>query len=227
MASAIDICNTALRRIGNIGNVSSIDPPEGSAEAEACSIFLPIAKQEMLEAFPYSFAVRRERVALMSDKPLGYRYAYALPADCCRVLSLLKAPEQTADEDWPYNRVLCEGEYGFPLHGRGDERWDVETINGVPALLTHISIDAVRYISSKTSEGMFSATAADALAWLLASKLCGTLISGDAGAKAAQTCIQFYNATEQQAVTLDLQRQNKSFFYRSPFVDSFIGGQDA
>lgn len=227
MASAIDVCNTALARIGQVGNIASIDPPEGGAISEACSIFLPIAVQEMLESFPYSFACRRATVALLSEKPIGYRYAYRLPADCLRVLDLLKGEEQLDDEDYPYSTVICEGEYGFPLHGRGDTRWDVEAIDGVPSLLTYVKVDAVRYLSGKTNVGMFSATAADALAWLLASKLAGALLGGDAGAKMAQNCLQFYNATEQQAISLDLQRQNKVLFYRSPFVDSFIGGQNA
>lgn len=227
MTSAIDICNSALARIGKSANISSLDPPESDPHAEACSIFFPLAKAEILEAFPWSFAVKRDTVALLAEKPLGYAYAYRLPSDCVRVLSLLKSCNGAESSDYPYSTVISEAEYGFPFHGRGDERWDVETIDGLPALVTQVDVDAVRYISSRTDAGAFSPSAAEALSWLTAAKIAGPILRGDGGASVAKSCLQSYAIAMQQAVTFDLQRQNKILFYRSPFVGDFIGGLHA
>ena len=39
MASEVEICNLALARLGDAATVVSIDPPEGSAQAEHCAMF--------------------------------------------------------------------------------------------------------------------------------------------------------------------------------------------
>lgn len=49
MASEVDICNLALARLGDNATVASIDPPEGSAQAEHCARFYAIARDSLLE----------------------------------------------------------------------------------------------------------------------------------------------------------------------------------
>jgi hypothetical protein len=51
MSSVIDICNLALSHIGQAADVSSIDPPENSIEAEYCARFYPMARDTLLEAY--------------------------------------------------------------------------------------------------------------------------------------------------------------------------------
>ena len=60
MASAVDICNLALSRIGDIASVQSIDPPEASAQAIHCARFYPVARDSMLERHPWGFATLRK-----------------------------------------------------------------------------------------------------------------------------------------------------------------------
>ena len=38
MASDVQICNIALAHLGDTATVASINPPEGSAQAEHCDI---------------------------------------------------------------------------------------------------------------------------------------------------------------------------------------------
>ena len=52
MPSAVTICNLALAHLGDSATVSSIDPPEGSAPAEHCARFYPVALGLLLEAHP-------------------------------------------------------------------------------------------------------------------------------------------------------------------------------
>ena len=66
MSSVIDICNLALSHLGDTATVASIDPPEGSAQAEHCSRFYPVARDAMLELFNWKFATRRATLALLT-----------------------------------------------------------------------------------------------------------------------------------------------------------------
>ena len=52
MASVVDICNQALSHLGDSATVASIDPPEGSAQAEHCARFYPAALAALLEMHP-------------------------------------------------------------------------------------------------------------------------------------------------------------------------------
>ena len=48
MPSEVDICNLALGHLGDSATVATIDPPEGSAQAEHCARFYPIARDARL-----------------------------------------------------------------------------------------------------------------------------------------------------------------------------------
>lgn len=69
MASAVDICNLALARLGDSATVASIDPPEGSAQSEHCARFYPLARRQIFEAHNWSFLIRREKLAHSIKSP--------------------------------------------------------------------------------------------------------------------------------------------------------------
>ena len=54
MASAVDICNLALSHLGDTATVASLDPPEGSAQAEHCARFYPVARDALVRGRPGS-----------------------------------------------------------------------------------------------------------------------------------------------------------------------------
>ena len=58
MATEVDICNMALSFLGDRATVTSINPPEGSAQAEHCARFYPMALNEMLAQARWSFATK-------------------------------------------------------------------------------------------------------------------------------------------------------------------------
>jgi hypothetical protein len=98
MASKTDICNLALSHFGQAADISSIDPPDGSAEAEHCARFYPIALAEMLEAHPWTFAAKRDTLAELTNDRDDFAYKYQLPADCVKPRRLL--PDgYSSDED--------------------------------------------------------------------------------------------------------------------------------
>ena len=49
MASEVDICNLALGHLGDNATVASLNPPEGSVQAQHCARFYPIARDALLE----------------------------------------------------------------------------------------------------------------------------------------------------------------------------------
>ena len=110
MASPIDICNTALVHIGETPNISSIEPPEGSAHAQKCARFYPLARDETLEAYNWSFARARRVLATLADNASAFAYAYQLPSDCLKPRTLLPEGYTTADEKGEGEDFLVEGD---------------------------------------------------------------------------------------------------------------------
>lgn len=87
MATEVDICNVALARLGDEATLTSIDPPEGSAQADHCARFYPICKDKILREYPWSFAVKRKTPAELLTEPLGGdEHAFMLPTDCLNTL---------------------------------------------------------------------------------------------------------------------------------------------
>lgn len=172
MASEVDICNLALAHLGDEATVSSIDPPEGSAQAEHCARFYPIARDTLLESHAWRFATRREVLAELADEVPGWRFAYALPVDTVQILAVL-GPDQSSEE--------------------GTQAFDVEMgADGAGVILTNQPEATVRYVAQVTDSIRFSPMFTDALAWLLASYLAGPVLKGDAGAAMARACLQSF-----------------------------------
>jgi len=88
MASQVDIFNLALAHLGQAADVSS--PTEQSTDAQHCYRFYPIALNEMLEGFDWTFARKRATLAeLTTDRP-DFFYKYQRPSDCLKERRLLR-----------------------------------------------------------------------------------------------------------------------------------------
>lgn len=176
MASVVDICNLALSHLGDSATVSSIDPPEGSAQAEHCARFYPTARDVVLEAHDWTFATRRVALAQSGTPPSAWAYAYALPASCIRVLAVLD-PAATSDQDT--QDFVEEGGY----------------------LYTNQADAVVKYTTRVTDTTKFSPSFTEALAWLLASYLTGPVLKGDKTSK--EWALRMYNISLASARTFN------------------------
>jgi hypothetical protein len=208
LASEVDICNLALSFLGDDASVSSIDPPEGSAQAEHCSRFYPIARDGLLNLHPWNFASKRTLLAQVTNPYTQWRYAYALPADYMQTVSII--PSDAADDyavaHWPtdrpewmhnYSPVLAAGQY-VP------QRYSIEIDSvGNNVLYTNIDNALLRYQARVTDTMKFPPLFTHALAWHLASMLAGPVMKGDSGAKMAQSAIQQMATYLQQARVAD------------------------
>lgn len=199
MATAIDICNLALARLGDRATVASIDPPEGSVQADHCARFYPLAKETALAAHAWRFAVTRRRLPALDVEPVGASGRYfALPADCLAVVSVTSAEGWTPALD--------------PM------LFTTENVNGARAVLADADSVVCRYVSAKTQEDAFPPEFVDALAWLLASYLAGAMIAGSSGSAVAANALQFYQNALQNAVRADARFLNERDRPRDPFA---------
>lgn len=90
MAGQVEIVNIALARLGE-SPIQTLD--EGSVPANAAKVVYDAARRSTLRDYPWAFALRRESLARFSEPPLGFRYSYALPTGCLRVLGLRRSAD--------------------------------------------------------------------------------------------------------------------------------------
>lgn len=157
MASAVDICNLALSHFGQDASIDAIEPPDGSTEAEHAARFYPIALNELLEEFDWSFARKRATLAEVANDRDDVAYRYARPADCLKERRLL--PDGYSDDQNDGAVYQREGDYIY-----SDE-----------ALATLV------YTRLLTDTTKFSPLFVIALSWRLASYLVGPIVKDPSG----------------------------------------------
>jgi hypothetical protein len=205
MASEAAICNLALSHLGDEAAVTSIDPPEGSAQAEHCATFYPIARNTVLESHTWSFATRRQPlVERTEDPPDSWAYVYQRPNDCLKVLAVL-APEASSDTD--------------------TEEFIEETIDDdVRVIYTNVEEATIRYIRLVEDTTKFSSLVVNAVARLLASYLAGPIIKGTEGMKVAAAHLSIYNAPAEKGGELALAKAADSNARKLDTYRDFIPG---
>ena len=172
MASEVDICNLALARLGDNATVASIDPPEGSAQAEHCARFYAVARDSLLEMHAWKFATRRVLLAKLTVESWDWAFAYAEPTGALKLLGVLSPSASNDEETQPYETE--------------------SDANGASIILTNQEDASLRFVARVTDTTKFSSLFVDALSWLLASYLAGPVIKGDTGAAMAKACMQSF-----------------------------------
>ena len=207
MASEVDICNVALAHLGDRATVSSISPPEGSAQAEHCARFYPIARDLVLEAHEWGFATKRANLALLADTPPpGFQFVYQVPNDCRNIIDLIDPNAPTfypIDEScghWQDDAFTMPA-VPYELEARAD---------GTAVIYTNLENALIRYVASVTDTTKFSAQVVDAIAWLLAAYLAGPVIKGDTGAAMAASCMKAYTLSLSKATANDANNRRRS-----------------
>jgi hypothetical protein len=180
MASEVSICNLALAHLGDSATVLSIDPPEGSAQAEHCARFYPIARDALLEMHTWGFATRRATLAEVTNSWPEWDYAYAVPSNAVNLIAVLSS-DATDDyvESVPSSTVGPFSPKPFA---------NETTEDGTQVILTDQESAVLRYTTIVEDTTKFSPLFVVTLSWHLASFLAGPIIKGDAGAAEAKRC---------------------------------------
>lgn len=212
MASEVDICNIALGHLGDPATVASISPPEGSAQAEHCARFYPIARDALLEMHPWGFATRRVSLPLLSTTIAGWSYVYKTPAGVVNFISVLP-PD--AFDDYSYPAPYPSDLYGSnapqvsPAAGYyTPQSYQIETSGGVQVLLTNQENAVLRYTATVSDTTQFSPLFTISLTWLLSSMLAGPVLKGDVGAAESKRCYEMFNKHFVEATQSDATQRS-------------------
>lgn len=191
MASEVDICNLALGHLGDNATVASLEPPEGSAQAEHCARFYPIARDALQELHSWNFCTRRVQLAQLDGVSFSqWRHVYAEPAGVVSMIAVLP-PEAPDDYSAAVPMSFTQFDAGHPT-GQGiytPQPFALETDDlGRSLILTNQDNAVLRFTAVTTDTTKFPPLFVLALSWQLASMLAGPILKGDAGAAEAKRC---------------------------------------
>ena len=216
MASVIEICNLALSHLGDTATVASINPPEGSAQAEHCARFYPAARGMLIEAHDWSWATRRISLTPLVATIAPWAYAYGKPNLMIRALAVLD-PEASDDYTIP---AAFETEQAYAPLAYAPQPFAIETLpTGDEVILTNQANAVLRYIVSVTDTAKFPPLAVMALSWLVASMLAGPIIKGEKGAAEAKRCLAVYKEVLGMAVNADSNQPLASVRHIVPWIN--------
>lgn len=202
MATKVDICNMALSVLGDTATVSSIDPPEGSAQADHCARFYGMTVNEVLSQHNWSFALKRARLSTLVAAVEGDEDAihYALPSDCLRVVRLFSI--STGER-------YCQ--------------YDVEMLFGQRVVVTEAKDPWIIYVSSQVDESAFPPLFTTCVVHRLASWLSGPLVTSSSGTEMALKQYELYSLFLNRAIHADAVQQHKKEKVTSRFLADFSG----
>ena len=90
MYSETIICNIALANIGQTTQIVDLATEESKA-AKMCRMFYPLARDNALSDYPWTFAREVVELAILSneDEETDYNFIYAFPDDCLEPRSIV------------------------------------------------------------------------------------------------------------------------------------------
>lgn len=225
MASVVDICNLALAHLGDEATVSSIDPPEGSAQAEHCARFYPIARDTALEAHEWNFATTRSVLALVGSAWPSWSFCYEVPTNCIKAIGVLP-PGALDDYSVGLPGAGSSDFLGYPgatlvPHGAvyTPQDYAIETDeNNRRLLYTNQKNAVLRYTQRVTDTTRFPPLFVDSLSRLLASYLAGPVVKGTEGVSVAQAQLQAYRVVIAQATVSDSNQRQIRPAHNVPWI---------
>lgn len=205
LSSDVNICNMALSHLGDEAAVSSIDPPDGSAQAGLCARYYPVARDSLLDMFPWGFCSARTALTAFSDAPaFGWQFAYAFPNGAITINAVMSS---SAPSDDMVEEFVTEA---LP--------------DGTPVIYTNVENAVCRYNMAVSDVTKFSQAFAMALSWLLASYLAGPIIKGDSGRKAAKECMDEFRYWYGRATIVDAQQNRRRPIHSPDWISGREGG---
>jgi hypothetical protein len=226
LPSVVEICNLALAHLGDDATVASIDPPEGSAQAEHCARFYPSARDMLLQMHTWSFASRRVSLAQVTMPYTMWKYSYACPGDMMTAVAVLP-PD--AENDYSV-RAYPADRYGFgwtnpPITTAGvyvPQEYVIETDTlGNKVIYTNQENALLRYQALVSDSTKFDPLFTIALSWQLASFLAGPVVKGEEGARQGQRCLQMVAIYLGQARMSDANQRD----VKPGHITSWISGR--
>lgn len=221
MASEVDIANLALAHLGDDATVSSFNPAEGSAQAEHCARWYPIARDSLLQQHDWGFATRKGTLVQVNGyvDPTGeWQYAYAKPNNCIKVVEV--RPPATANTlpltSYPLSvPAPINAGYNRPAAIEFDT---ITNDNGDEIIVTNQIQASIIYIIRVTDTSKFSPLFVDTLSWYLGGYLAGPVIKGEEGRAEAKGMFAIAMNLMGKATTADANQRIKRPDPATPWV---------
>lgn len=197
MTSAVDICNMALAVLGDSANITNIDPPEGSAQAEYCATFYPQARKTVLSMHQWSFATKRAELSSITTAhppPQSWEYTYAMPSAVLKVIGVY-AKETSYDEN--------KRQAAFEVSGNFNTR----------VIYSNTENAVLRYVANVDDTTRFSPLLVNAIVYTLASFLAGPIIKGTESIQISDAHRQTGMLFAQKAFSEDANQSNLSIVH--------------
>ena len=191
-----DICNTALAYIGQTETIT--DYTSNTTASALCGRLYPIAYKNLMEEYPWSFAVKTATLTAVTDETSEeYSFVYEYPSDCLRILKLIPCPDGQ----------VIDYEVQYTLDGTTD----------VKRIFCDLEDAKVVYIMDIDNPAQFTSSFADALAWDLAVRLAIPL---SADAKTIQMVQQFRQMAVSKAKLLNAKEQRKPINRPNRYIEA-------
>jgi hypothetical protein len=189
MANEVSICNLALAHLGDRAAVTTIAPPDQSAQASLCAQFYPIARDALLAMHTWGFAKRRGTLAEVTNPTTTWAHAYAVPNNKATIIAIL---DENARDD--YSATTQMDLQNAQRGSYAPRDFDLETTSeGSQIIVTNTPNAVCRYTVFAADPGQFDPLFVLALSWLLASMLAGPLLKGERGAAAEVSCLKVFS----------------------------------
>lgn len=212
MASEVDVCNLALSHLGDTASVTSISPPDQSAQAAHCARFYPVARDALLEMHQWGFATVRATLAQLAINPASsWQYAYGVPSDVINYIAVLDPQVQ---DDYSVGVPMgAVGPYAQPVVGLGvytPQPFEIESDldSGNAILYCNVQNAVLRYTRAVADTTKFPPLFVRCLSHYLASMLAGALIKGETGQQVADTQLKIAMQIQAQAEGSDANQRN-------------------
>lgn len=217
MTTSVAIANLALSHLGDDATIANLDPPEGSAQAEQAALFYPIARDALLEMYPWNFALRRTALALLDEDPnTQWRYAYALPSNVLGVFAVQGAEDADDFVGTTYGPVAAlNGVNDFEIEGLSDN---------TRVLYTNVVDARIRYTVAVTIPSFFPPLFTVALSYFLASFLAGPVLKGETGRTVAGAMLSTMSGYLNKAQDMDA-KQRRGNRIRDAHVAPWVGAR--
>lgn len=224
MATEVDICNLALAHLGNAATVASINPPEGSAEADHCARFYPLARDTLLEMHAWGFALKRVALAQVTNTASEWLYAYSTPNDAVNLLDVLPP---SATDDINAQVPFPSDSYGLsaiqvfnPVTiGYTPQPYSSEIdANGNQIILTNQEQAVLRYTALITDTSLFSPLFTMTLSWHLAAMLAGPVLKGESGISETERATKMMAVMLSQAKNSDANQRRVNPHVATPWI---------
>lgn len=153
MATEVSICNLGLAHLSNMANIASL--AEQSVEAQLCSQFYPIARDQALAEHNWSFNTKRANLAYLTNDSAQWAYAYARPSDCLGIVAMLVPG---AFDDFDQQDYVQE-----------------QNTSGVLVMRSNVKDAVLKYTVKIVDPSLFEINFVTSVSYLLASFLAGPL----------------------------------------------------